>query len=162
MSNALMLVGVHMHDAKNKINGMGHHKNDCTPEADGSVGWAGMGSSCKAATTLTCFKIFPLFFLQQNIKQESVVVGEKLSVYCITTVACIHFTVIFICILTAEKHPKIKELFGHDVRLKWWVAVLVTFQLASLFLVRKMSWPLALFLSYCVGGTINHSLMLGQ
>ncbi|KAK4320615.1 hypothetical protein Pmani_008533 [Petrolisthes manimaculis] len=59
-----------------------------------------------------------------------------------------------------KKHPEVKQLFGHDVRLKWWVASLVTFQLASLFLVREMSWPLALFLAYCIGGTINHSLML--
>lgn len=62
---------------------------------------------------------------------------------------------------SAEKHPEIKELFGNDATLVWWVFALVTFQLASLFVVRELSWFWVLILSYCIGGTINHSLMLG-
>ncbi|XP_076041664.1 delta4-sphingolipid-FADS-like protein ifc [Oratosquilla oratoria] len=59
-----------------------------------------------------------------------------------------------------KKHPNIKELFGNDPNLKWWVIVLVTFQILSLFLIKDLSWLWVVILAYCVGGTINHSLML--
>nr|QPF20891.1 sphingolipid delta(4)-desaturase DES1-like [Cherax quadricarinatus] len=59
-----------------------------------------------------------------------------------------------------KKHPEIKELFGNDPNLIWWVLGLVIFQILSLCLVRELSWLWVLILCYCIGGTINHSLML--
>ncbi|KAB7506227.1 Sphingolipid delta(4)-desaturase DES1 [Armadillidium nasatum] len=59
-----------------------------------------------------------------------------------------------------RKHPEIKELFGHDPMLKVWTLLLVTFQILSLFIVQNLSWVYVVLLSYCVGGVINHSLML--
>ncbi|XP_045622583.1 sphingolipid delta(4)-desaturase DES1 isoform X2 [Procambarus clarkii] len=70
---------------------------------------------------------------------------------------------IYCCVLdqrVREKHPEIKELFGNDPNLIWWVLGLVTFQILSLFVVRELSWLWVLILCYCIGGTINHSLML--
>ncbi|XP_050711818.1 sphingolipid delta(4)-desaturase DES1-like isoform X1 [Eriocheir sinensis] len=59
-----------------------------------------------------------------------------------------------------KKHPEIKELFGNDPNLKWWVLGLVTFQVLSLFVVKDLPWLWVFLLAYCIGGTINHSLML--
>ncbi|XP_045121243.1 sphingolipid delta(4)-desaturase DES1-like [Portunus trituberculatus] len=59
-----------------------------------------------------------------------------------------------------KKHPEIKELFGNDSNLKWWVLGLVSFQLLSLFVVKDLPWLWVFLLAYCIGGTINHSLML--
>ncbi|KAL7290034.1 hypothetical protein TKK_0015763 [Trichogramma kaykai] len=59
-----------------------------------------------------------------------------------------------------EKYPQIKKLFGYDPNFKWVVTAMVLFQLASMFLVKDLSYPKLLFLAYCIGGPINHSLML--
>lgn len=58
------------------------------------------------------------------------------------------------------KYPEIKALFGHDTRLPWIVCGLVLFQLCSFAVVARLSWPAVVILAYCIGGTINHSLML--
>uniref|UniRef100_A0A2P2I8U3 sphingolipid 4-desaturase n=1 Tax=Hirondellea gigas TaxID=1518452 RepID=A0A2P2I8U3_9CRUS len=57
-------------------------------------------------------------------------------------------------------HPEVKTLFGPDPWLAVWVLLLVAFQITSLFVVQRLGWPETIFLSYCVGGTLNHSLML--
>lgn len=57
-------------------------------------------------------------------------------------------------------HPEIKTLFGHDHNLKWWCLVLVCFQLLSLLIVKDLPWIWVMLSAYCIGGTINHSLML--
>ncbi|KAK7078391.1 Sphingolipid delta(4)-desaturase DES1 [Halocaridina rubra] len=59
-----------------------------------------------------------------------------------------------------KKYPEIKNLFGNDPNLKWWVLGLVTFQILSLFVIQQLPWMWVLILAYCIGGTINHSLML--
>ena len=64
--------------------------------------------------------------------------------------------------IVLEKHPEIKELMGHDTKFKHIVLGMVAFQLASLFIVCRLQWPALIILAYCVGGVINHSLMLGK
>lgn len=59
-----------------------------------------------------------------------------------------------------KKYPEIKKLFGVDPKFKWIALSLVVFQLASLFLVQHLSWPQLIVAAYCVGGVINHALML--
>lgn len=49
---------------------------------------------------------------------------------------------------------------GPDPQLKWKVTVLVLFQIASLYFVPHLSWPVLLVLAYAVGGVINHALNL--
>ena len=51
---------------------------------------------------------------------------------------------------------------GPDPNSKWIITGMVLFQILSLFIVKEFS-NLWLFLAaYVVGGTINHSLMLGM
>ncbi|KAF2363309.1 Fatty acid desaturase domain [Trinorchestia longiramus] len=59
-----------------------------------------------------------------------------------------------------KKHPEVKTLFGPDPMLGVWVVLIVLFQVASLFFVYHMHWVPFLLMSYCVGGTLNHSLTL--
>lgn len=60
-----------------------------------------------------------------------------------------------------RKHPEVKTLFGSDPWIAFWVVVMVTFQISSLFVVYRLNWVQTIVLAYFVGGTINHSLMLG-
>ncbi|GBP24895.1 hypothetical protein EVAR_14229_1, partial [Eumeta japonica] len=62
-------------------------------------------------------------------------------------------------ILSTEKYPAIKQLFGHDPLLKWVVTGLVLVQLLTLPAVVGLSWPAIVILAYCFGGVINHSLL---
>ncbi|KAK7593121.1 hypothetical protein V9T40_007873 [Parthenolecanium corni] len=59
-----------------------------------------------------------------------------------------------------KKYPQIKKLYGIDPNFKWVVVALVLFQISSLFVIRNLSWPAVLIAAYCVGGVINHTLML--
>jgi len=60
------------------------------------------------------------------------------------------------------EHPEIKSLMGPDPRLKWWVLVLVSFQMFSACCIAAMqpSWMFLILAAYVLGGTINHSLSL--
>jgi len=59
-----------------------------------------------------------------------------------------------------EKYPEIKKLYGPDKNFKWIVIAMTLFQLCSLYLIKGLKWPYVMILAYCVGGVINHSLML--
>ncbi|XP_015122358.1 sphingolipid delta(4)-desaturase DES1 [Diachasma alloeum] len=59
-----------------------------------------------------------------------------------------------------EKYPEIKQLFGYDPNFKWVVTAMVLVQLASMFVVKDLSYPMLFIMAYCFGGVINHSLML--
>ncbi|XP_032791452.2 sphingolipid delta(4)-desaturase DES1 [Daphnia magna] len=59
-----------------------------------------------------------------------------------------------------EKYPQIKKLFGSDPNFKWIVSLMITLQIAMIFVVPRFPWPLVIGLAYCFGGVINHSLML--
>ncbi len=63
------------------------------------------------------------------------------------------------CPLSA-KYPEIKQLMGHDPRLKWIVLAMVVVQLCSAFLLRHSSWVTLAVAGYCWGGVINHSMTL--
>ena len=65
-------------------------------------------------------------------------------------------------LLPVAKYPEIKKLYGIDTNFKWVVLGLVTFQILSLFVVQHFQWPLLILSAYCVGGVINHTLMLGE
>ncbi|CAB3360311.1 Hypothetical predicted protein [Cloeon dipterum] len=58
------------------------------------------------------------------------------------------------------KHPEIKQLFGHDPNFKWVVLGMMALQAVLVMYVKDFSWPMLVLASYCVGGVINHSLML--
>jgi sphingolipid delta-4 desaturase len=59
-----------------------------------------------------------------------------------------------------QKHPEVKKLVGHDVRLAFVTAGLVITQIALSFLAGNLG-PLYFFLLvYFVGATINHALFL--
>ncbi|XP_011502519.1 PREDICTED: sphingolipid delta(4)-desaturase DES1 [Ceratosolen solmsi marchali] len=62
--------------------------------------------------------------------------------------------------LILKKYPQIKKLFGYDPKFKWIVTAMVLIQFASMFIVKDLSYPLLLLMAYCIGGVINHSLML--
>lgn len=61
-----------------------------------------------------------------------------------------------------ERHPEVRQLMGHDPRLKWWVCGLVLFQVASLFVLQHCNWAVRLAVAYCVNGVINHALSLAN
>ena len=42
------------------------------------------------------------------------------------------------------------------------VLAMVLFQLVSIYLVSGRPWLQVVLLAYCLGGVINHSLMLGE
>ena len=55
-----------------------------------------------------------------------------------------------------------KRLFGRDERMPYKVLAMVVFQLVSVWLVSGRPWLQVGLLAYCLGGVINHSLMLGE
>ena len=55
-----------------------------------------------------------------------------------------------------------KRLFGRDERMPYKVLAMVLFQLVSVYLVSGRPWLQVVLLAYCLGGVINHSLMLGE
>ncbi|KAL1489428.1 hypothetical protein ABEB36_014324 [Hypothenemus hampei] len=59
-----------------------------------------------------------------------------------------------------EKYPQIKKLFGYDPKFKWVVTGMVLTQFFLMYVLRNRSWPVLLLVAYCLGGVINHSLML--
>ncbi|XP_060533603.1 sphingolipid delta(4)-desaturase DES1 isoform X1 [Cylas formicarius] len=59
-----------------------------------------------------------------------------------------------------EKYPQIKKLFGYDPNFKWVVTAMVLTQCFLMYVLRNKSWPVILLTAYCLGGVINHSLML--
>lgn len=69
---------------------------------------------------------------------------------------------IYVGFVYAEEHPEVKTLFGPDPWLAVWSVLLVVFQVCSLWGVYHLSWLHTIILAYCLGGTLNHSLMLGQ
>ncbi|XP_030754808.1 sphingolipid delta(4)-desaturase DES1 [Sitophilus oryzae] len=58
------------------------------------------------------------------------------------------------------KYPQIKKLFGFDPKFKWVVTGMVLTQFFLMYILRDRSWPVLLLVAYCLGGVINHSLML--
>jgi len=64
--------------------------------------------------------------------------------------------------LFSAKYPQIKKLFGYDPNFKWVVLGMMTVQLILMHLMRDQSWTILLLTAYCIGGVINHSLMLGK
>lgn len=59
-----------------------------------------------------------------------------------------------------EKYPQIKKLFGYDPNFKWVVTGMVFAQFFLMILLKDRSWPVLILAAYCLGGVINHSLML--
>lgn len=59
-----------------------------------------------------------------------------------------------------EKYPQIKKLFGYDPNFKYVASAMVLTQFIMLFIMKDQSWPITLFVAYCFGGVINHSLAL--
>lgn len=59
-----------------------------------------------------------------------------------------------------EKYPQIKKLFGYDPNFKWVVTGMVFTQFLLMYILKDKSWPVLLLVAYCIGGVINHSLML--
>ena len=64
--------------------------------------------------------------------------------------------------LLLEKYPQIKKLFGSDPNFKWIVMGMILVQMVMILFVPRLSWGQVFILSYCFGGVINHSLMLGN
>ena len=58
--------------------------------------------------------------------------------------------------LFTVKHPEIKNLMGHDARLKYIVVMMVAVQIVSAYLMRDASWLSILMVGYLWGGVINH------
>jgi sphingolipid delta-4 desaturase len=61
-----------------------------------------------------------------------------------------------------EKYPEMQKLFVLDTVFKWKVLVLVAIQFLSLYIFRDLPFGAILLLAYCLGGTINHSLLLAE
>jgi len=62
--------------------------------------------------------------------------------------------------LILAKYPEIKQLMGHDPRLKYTVTAMVFVQILSAYLLRDASWVTIAIAGYCWGGVINHSMTL--
>ncbi|EEB16457.1 dihydroceramide desaturase, putative [Pediculus humanus corporis] len=58
------------------------------------------------------------------------------------------------------KYPQIKKLFGYDPKFKWIVLLMISIQVVLMHLMVNQSWTIILLTAYCIGGVINHSLML--
>lgn len=63
-------------------------------------------------------------------------------------------------LFSTEKHPEVKKLYGPDPKLKVIVTLMVLIQVLSAYMIKDSSWFMVIFLAYCWGGTINHSLSL--
>lgn len=59
-----------------------------------------------------------------------------------------------------DKHPEVKELYGHDPYAKYFVILEVALQFVTAYLINDAPWWLMLIVAYAWGGTINHSLSL--
>lgn len=59
-----------------------------------------------------------------------------------------------------QKHPEIRELFGHDSKTFWVVLFIFCLQLSIAYYMRNQSWGFLLLIAYIVGGTVNHTLQL--
>ncbi|XP_035664147.1 sphingolipid delta(4)-desaturase DES1-like [Branchiostoma floridae] len=57
------------------------------------------------------------------------------------------------------KHPKIKELFGHDPTVVNKVVFMIALQLMACYFVQDVSLPIIILLACCFGGVINASMM---
>jgi len=55
---------------------------------------------------------------------------------------------------------EIKNMYGHDPMSKYKTIFCVVLQIITCVYIQNASWPVLLFLAWCWGGTINHSLML--
>ncbi|CAH1112419.1 unnamed protein product [Psylliodes chrysocephalus] len=62
--------------------------------------------------------------------------------------------------LILEKYPQIKKLFGYDPNFKWVVTGMVLAQFILIWVLKDKPWSILLLAAYCLGGVINHSLML--
>ena len=60
----------------------------------------------------------------------------------------------------SAKYPQVKQLMGHDPRLKYIVTAMVVVQVIIAHLLQDASWTTILILAYCFGGVINHSMTL--
>ncbi|CAG9862548.1 unnamed protein product [Phyllotreta striolata] len=59
-----------------------------------------------------------------------------------------------------EKYPQIKKLFGYDPNFKWVVTGMVLIQFLLIWVLKDKPWSILILAAYCLGGVINHSLML--
>ena len=62
--------------------------------------------------------------------------------------------------LILEKHPEIKELYGHDPYMRYTCLFLVSLQFTLAYLAPQMNNWVFWITAYVVGGTANHMLML--
>lgn len=94
---------------------------------------------------------------------------KNLYSYIVLTYALLNRQIIFVLVIIlfshyfiSEKHPEIKELYGPDKNFKWIVIITTILQLGSFYFIKDLKWPIVIFLAYCFGGVVNHSLMLGK
>jgi sphingolipid delta-4 desaturase len=59
------------------------------------------------------------------------------------------------------KYPQMKKLFGYDMRVAVQFTLTVLIQFVMVYLVRNLTWPELLVVTYVVSGTLNHSLSVG-
>ena len=59
-----------------------------------------------------------------------------------------------------SKYPQIAKLFGHCRYLKYLVIAMILVQVLLAYSLEDASWWLMLLMAFCVGGVINHSLLL--
>jgi sphingolipid delta-4 desaturase len=59
-----------------------------------------------------------------------------------------------------RQYPQIKKLFGHDPNFKYVASSMVLLQILAMYVIKDASWPVILFVAYCFGGVLNHSLSL--
>ena len=69
---------------------------------------------------------------------------------------------LFPLILFPAKHPEVKSLFGYDARTKWILLAVWTIQVASLWIVKDLSFFNMFLMAYFFTGVINHSFTLGK
>eukprot|EP00039_Didymoeca_costata_P018958 m.335700 g.335700 ORF g.335700 m.335700 type:complete len:353 (+) comp17656_c0_seq1:50-1108(+) len=62
--------------------------------------------------------------------------------------------------LIMEAHPEVKTLMGPCPLTKWKVIGTVIFQAIAAYNLRNASWPVLLFFTYVVSGTLNHMMTL--
>jgi len=64
--------------------------------------------------------------------------------------------------LILEKYPQIKQLYGVDPTLKFKILLVIAIQIVGAWFASTLSWWPWFALTYCVGGTFNHTLTLAM
>ncbi|XP_070581073.1 sphingolipid delta(4)-desaturase DES1-like [Ptychodera flava] len=54
-----------------------------------------------------------------------------------------------------EKYPQIKKLMGHDVRIAYYVLLMIALQLGACYMVQSQSWGIIILAAYVIGGTLS-------